>query len=253
VENTKPDRRKNSMGTYGLSCTALIGVGLQLFILAGAWGYEVVEVTDGGTISGEVKFAGEPPVPAKVEVTKDQEVCGKTEKIDESLVVGPNKGIKDVVVSIRNIQKGKKLPDQGAVLDQRDCRYAPHVVLTPAGVEMSILNSDGILHNIHSYSTKNPPFNKAQPKFRKEIKEKFAEPEVVKLTCDAHGWMSGWVIVMDHPYYAVTGDDGTFALSDVPPGEYELQFWHETLGEMVQKVVVEPKKEAKVTVEMARK
>lgn len=231
----------------------VVGVGLQLCTLAGAWGYEVVAVADGGTISGEVKFAGDPPTPAKVEVTKDQEVCGKTEKIDESLVVSANKGIKNVVVSISGMQKGKKLPDQGAVLDQKDCRYAPHVVLTPAGAEMSILNSDGILHNIHSYSTKNPPFNKAQPKFRKEIKEKFAEPENVKLTCDAHGWMSGWVVVMDHPYYTVTNDDGTFTLSEVPPGEYELKFWHETLGEMVRKVAVKPKEETKVVVEMAKK
>lgn len=240
-------------GIFSLVTGVVAGVGLQLLTLAGTWGYEAVEVTDGGTISGEVKFAGDPPTPAKVEVTKDQEVCGKTEKVDESLLVGPNKGIQNVVVSISDIQKGKKMPDQGATLDQKDCRYAPHVVLTPAGTEMSILNSDGILHNIHSYSTKNPAFNKAQPKFRKEIKEKFAEPENVKLTCDAHGWMSGWVVVMDHPYYAVTKDDGTFTMTDVPPGDYELKFWHETLGETTQKVSVKPKEESKVSVEMAKK
>lgn len=231
---------------------AVAGVGLQVLAVAGGGAYEVVDVSNGGTITGEVKFAGDPPTPAKLEVTKDQEVCGKTEKVDESLLVGPDKGIKNVVVSLQGIQRGKPLPTQGAVLDQKECRYTPHVVLTPARVEMSILNSDGILHNIHSYSTKNPPFNKAQPKFRKEIKETFVEPETVKLTCDAHGWMSGWVVVMDHPYYTITDDNGAFTLTDVPAGDYELKLWHETLGEVVQKVSVKEREVTKVAVEMAK-
>jgi len=145
------------------------------------------------------------------------------------------------------------MPDAGATLDQKDCRYAPHVVISPAGTELNIVNSDGILHNIHTYSTKNPAFNKAQPKFKKEMKENFAQPETVKLTCDAHGWMSGWLIVMDNPYYVVTDENGAFKITDVPPGDYELKFWHETLGEATQKVSVKPKEEAKVSLEMAKK
>jgi len=218
-----------------------------------AWGYEVIDVKDGGTISGEVKFVGTPPLPEKIAVTKDQEVCGKTEKVNEALLVGPNKGIQNVVVSLSNIQKGKKLPETGATLDQKDCRYAPHVVVSPAGAELAILNSDGILHNIHTYSTKNPPFNRAQPKFKKEMKEKFAQPEVVKLTCDAHGWMNGWLVVEDNPYYVLTDANGAFKITDVPPGDYEVKFWHETLGETTQKVSVKPKEETKVSAEMAKK
>lgn len=230
-----------------------IGVGLQAVLLSGVWAYEATDVKDGGTVSGEVKFSGNPPTPEKIATTKDQEVCGKTEKVNESLLVGANKGIQNVVVSITNIQKGKKMPEAGATLDQKDCRYAPHVVLSPAGAELSIVNSDGILHNIHTYSTKNPAFNKAQPKFKKEMKESFAQPETVKLTCDAHGWMAGWLIVQDNPYYAVTDANGAFKITDVPPGDYELKFWHETLGETTQKVSVKAKEEAKVAVEMAKK
>ncbi|MBI3796758.1 MAG: hypothetical protein HY268_07300, partial [Deltaproteobacteria bacterium] len=150
-----------------------VGVGLQTAVLAssGAWAYEGIEVKDGGTISGEVKFSGTPAAPEKIAATKDQDVCGKTEKVNESLLVGPNKGLQNVVVSISNIQKGKKMPEAGATLDQKDCRYAPHVVLSPAGTDLNIVNSDGILHNIQTYSTKNPYFNKAQPKFKKEMKE----------------------------------------------------------------------------------
>jgi plastocyanin len=231
----------------------IAGISVYVFVLSGAWAYEVIDVKDGGTISGEVKFAGTPPTPEKVPVTKDQEVCGKTEKIDESLIVGENKGIQNVVVSIVDIQKGKKMSETGATLDQKDCRYAPHVVLTPAGADLTILNSDGILHNIHSYSTKNPPFNKAQPKFKKEMKEKFSEPEMVRLACDAHAWMSGWVVVKDHPYYTVTDANGAFKLTEVPPGDYELRFWHETLGESTQKVSVKANEETKVAIEMAQK
>src|SRR5439155_20280731 len=159
----------------------VLGVSFQALLLSGAWGYEAIDVKDGGTVSGEVKFAGNPPTPEKIAVTKDQDVCGKTEKVNESLLVGPNEGIQNVVVSLTNVQKGKKMPEAGATLDQKDCRYAPHVVLTPVGTEMAILNSDGILHNIHTYSTKNPPFNKAQPKFKpKMTTEAFTQPEVVK-------------------------------------------------------------------------
>src|SRR6266540_2006751 len=193
----------------------LIGVSIQVLLVSVAWGYEVIDVKDGGTISGEVKFVGTPPLSEKIAVTKDQEVCGKTEKVNEALLVGPNKGIQNVVVSLSNIQKGKKLPETGATLDQKDCRYAPHVVVSPAGAELAILNSDGILHNIHTYSTKNPPFNRAQPKFKKEMKEKFAQPEVVKLTCDAHGWMNGWLVVEDNPYYVLTDANGAFKITDV--------------------------------------
>jgi len=232
---------------------AAIGIALQTTLASAVGAYEAVEVKEGGSISGEVKFSGTPPTPEKIAATKDQEVCAKTEKVNESLLVGANKGIQNVVVSISNIQKGKKLPDAGATLDQKDCRYTPHVLLSPAGKEVSILNSDGILHNIHTYSTKNPAFNKAQPKFRKEMKEKFDQPETVKLTCDAHGWMSGWLIVQDHPYYAITDANGAFKITDIPSGDYELKFWHETLGETTQKVSVKANEESKASAEMAKK
>lgn len=231
----------------------LAATGLSVLVATMTWAYEAVEVTDGGIISGEVKFSGDLPKPEKIATTKDQEVCGKTEKVNETLLVGGNKGIENVVVSIVNIQKGKKMPETSVTLDQKDCRYAPHVVLSPVGVDLSIVNSDGILHNIHTYSTKNPSFNKAQPKFKKEMKEKFAEPETVKLTCDAHGWMNGWLIVHEHPYYALTDASGAFKIADVPPGDYELKFWHEVLGEKTVKITVKAKEESKVSAEMAKK
>jgi plastocyanin len=215
--------------------------------------YEAGAVSNGGSISGAVKYKGTAPAPTKLEVNKDKEVCGQSEKVAQDLVVGSDGGIKWAVVSIKDITKGKAFEDKKATLDQKGCEYLPHVMLSPAGKEIEILNSDGILHNIHTYSTKNPPVNRAQPKFKKSIAETFKEPEAVKLGCDVHGWMHGWLIVQDHPYYAITDDKGSFKLTDVPAGDYEIKVWQEKLGESTQKVSVKPGADSTVTFELAGK
>jgi plastocyanin len=215
-------------------------------------GYEVISVADGGTIRGQVKLKGEAPTPEKVEITKDEDTCGKTEKINESLLVGSDNGLQNVVVSIENIQRGKRQQRvrEGALLDQKDCRYVPHVVLVPVGVSLTLKNSDGILHNVHSHSVENPPFNKPQPKFKKTMQATFTKPETIKITCDAHAWMSGWIVVHEHPYYTVTDESGRFVLTNVPSGEYTLRVWHEALGEGRHSVSVAPKAEARVQLEL---
>jgi plastocyanin len=217
--------------------------------------YEAVDVTNGGSVSGEVKYQGEPPAPAKIAVTKDNQVCGN-EKTSPDLVVGADKGIANVVVRITDIQKGKQLavPSTNPVFDQKGCEYTPHVLAFPAGSTIDILNSDGILHNVHTTSTANPSFNQAQPKFKKKIEAKIEKPEMpIKVQCDAHGWMHAWWISEDHPYYAVTDAKGAFKIGDVPPGDYTLEFWHETLGKQTQKVTVKPNADTKVSVEMTKK
>ena len=226
-------------------------VGASLSLASVALGYDAGAVSNGGSISGTITFAGAAPEIKPVEVTKDTKVCAQTQKYDESLVVGENKGIKNAVVSISNISNGKDF-GEAMVLDQKECVYTPHIVLTPAGSELEILNNDGILHNIHTYSEANPAFNQAQPKFKKKLKKKFDQPEVVRVECDAHGWMKGWIVVMDHPYYAVTDGEGKFSLSDVPAGEYEVKIWHETLGETMQKVTVEAGGDASLAVELSQ-
>lgn len=218
-----------------------------------ALAYEGGAVADGGTVSGTVKFNGTAPAPKKLDITKDQEVCGATPHMDESLVVGSSGGVKNAVIAITNITKGKPMPTEGATLDQKGCQYQPRVLLVPANAPVKILNDDGILHNIHTFSKKNPPVNRAQPKFKKEIEEKWAQPENVELRCDVHAWMNGWLVVQDNPYYVITDDSGAFKLTDVPPGEYEIKVWHEKLGEQTQKVTVPAKGEAKADFSLAAK
>jgi hypothetical protein len=210
------------------------------------------QAQDAGSLSGRITFAGAPPPKKKVDVTKDKEVCGKSEIYDESLVVGPDKGLKNAVITVVGA-KGGKFASQKAELDQKGCQYTPHVVVVPTTGELDILNSDGILHNIHTQSTANPSINVAQPKFKKVLTQKFTKPEIIKAACDAHGWMSGWIVVTDHPFVAVTDDKGNFAIKDVPPGKYTVEIWHETLGKQVKEVTIKAKEDAKLTLELAKK
>lgn len=220
-----------------IGCQAFLFLGLLLVVTPG-FGYEEITVKDGGTIEGQVRLSGVAPTPGKVEITKDEATCGKTEKMEEKLLVGTDQGVRNVVVAIENIRRGKRQPREGGILDQKDCRYDPHVVLVPEGVSLTMKNSDGILHNVHSHSVANPAFNKPQPKFKKTLKETLDKAEILQITCDAHTWMSGWVVVHEHPYYVVTDEGGRFSLADVPAGEYTVRIWHEVLGEKRYPVVV---------------
>jgi plastocyanin len=222
-------------------------VALPLSVLA----YEGGAVKDGGTISGAVKLKGTAPAPKKLDVNKDKEVCGKTPKVDQSLVAN-NGNLANAVVYLTDIKKGKKA-EAKVVLDQKNCEYHPHVLAFQAGTTVEILNPDGILHNVHSYSKANTPFNMAQPKFKKSMTVKIEKPEAINVKCDVHGWMTGWLFAADNPYVIVTDNNGSFKLTDVPAGTYNLEVWHETLGKTSQKVTVKAKEEAKVNLEMAKK
>jgi plastocyanin len=193
-----------------------------------------------GEIVGKVKYAGTAPAPKKLAVTKDQAVCGKVEHVEESLLVAPDKGVKNVVVHLTDPKDGKKMavPPKNPAIDQSGCRFLPRVQIVPAGGSLDIINSDGILHNIHTWSKENAAFNKAQPKFKKVMTEKFEKPEIFRISCDVHSWMTGWLVVAGHPYYALTDDGGSFRIADVPPGTYTLEYWHEKLGPQTRQVTV---------------
>jgi hypothetical protein len=130
-------------------------------------------------------------------------------------------------------------------VDQHGCKFVPHVSATTPG-EVELKNSDDILHNIHTYSTANPSINKAQPKFKKVMAEKFEKPEIIKLTCDVHSWMLGWVAVMPNPFFGVTDANGVAKVENVPPGKYKVEVWHETLGKQTKDVEVKAGQTTKV-------
>jgi plastocyanin len=214
--------------------------------------YKGGDVKDGGSISGTVKFKGTAPAPKKLDVGKDKEVCDKSPKMDPTLIVN-NGNLANAVVKITDIKSGKKVDAKKVTLDQKGCEYHPHVLAFPAGTAVEILNPDGILHNVHSYSKVNSPFNQAQPKFKKTLEVKIDKPEAVEVKCDVHGWMHGWLVATENPYFAVTDNSGNFKLTDVPAGSYTVEVWHEKLGKSTQKVTVKGKEDAKVSFELAGK
>lgn len=203
-----------------------------------------------GTITGRVVFTGTYAA-GKTVISKDREACGDT-KLDPSLVVAKEGQLKNAVIQISDLKQGKSPPKE-AELDQAKCEYVPHVIVVPTGGTVKIKNSDGILHNVHSVSEKNTPFNRAQPKFMKEIKETFSKPEIVQLRCDVHGWMSGWIVVTENPFFDVTQSDGTFKFDSVPVGKYTLEVWHEILGKATQPVEVKLGEVTNVTFEFQMK
>jgi hypothetical protein len=201
----------------------------------------------GGSISGEVKFAGAAPAPKVVKVNKDNEVCGQEKKISE-VAVGAGGGLGETLVSVSDA-KGAK-PSKPAVLDQKGCEFHPDMLVMSPG-EIKILNSDGVLHNIHTFSTANPPINKAQPKFKKEMTEKLDKPELVKVQCDAHSWMHGWIYVTENPT-AVTDANGAFKLENVPPGKHKVEVIHPVLGKQTKEVEVKAGQDTKVAFELKK-
>ncbi len=220
-----------------LALAAVLGGGL-LFGNA-AYPYEAVPVTNGATITGIVQFDGVAPPPARLEISKDKEVCGARPLFDQSLVVGRGGAISNAVVTIEDIGRGEPIKPESAVLfDQKGCQYEPHVIVFPAGSTVKVINSDGILHSIHTESSINPVVDMAQPGFKKTINVTITKAETIKVTCDAHNWMEGWWYAVGNPYYAVTDAAGHFTIANVPPGTYTLQVWQEKLGTLTRKVTV---------------
>jgi hypothetical protein len=224
--------------TTGTVLTLVAGAAMWLAATAGAQG--------GGTIEADVKYNGAPVV-EKLKVNKDTEKCG-TEAVVEKVVVGGNKGLANAVVSVPG---AKGATAAKAVLDQHGCKFVPHVLVMQPG-ELEVKNSDDILHNLHTYSTANPSINKAQPKFKKTMMEKLEKPEIVKVTCDVHSWMLGWVAVVPGPA-GVTDKDGMVKIENVPAGKQKVEVWHETLGKMEKEVDVKAGAVTKVNFEMKGK
>lgn len=223
-------KRIGTLGIVALVCASLAAV-----------------PTLAGNIVGKVTYAGTAPAPKPIPITKDKEVCSREPHVDESLVVAADKGLANVVVYIKDAPNAPKMavPAKAPELDQKSCKFHPHIQIIPAGGTLEVLNNDGILHNIHTYPKNNPPVNQAQPKFKTKMPIKFEKPDTVRLSCDVHTWMNGWLIVAPNAWYTVSGPDGTFKIENVAPGTYTVSFWQETLGTQTAQVTVAASGDAK--------
>ncbi|HXV27875.1 MAG TPA: cytochrome c oxidase subunit II transmembrane domain-containing protein, partial [bacterium] len=194
------------------------------------------------TITGKVSIAGTVPENPKINMDADP-VCKSLHSGDvrtEKVIVNPNQTLRNVFVYIKDGVTGtSETPKAAALLDQKGCMYEPHVLGMQTGQPLSIVNSDATLHNVHALGQKNPEFNLGMPLKGMKLEKTFFNPEVMmKFKCDVHPWMSAYVGVLPHSFFAVTQEDGTFDITGLPAGEYTLEAWHETYGVQSQKIKI---------------
>lgn len=233
-----------------LSIALTIAIAASLPLSAQAAKYKVVAVDNGGTIAGKVKFAGKDLDPKIFKITKDNEVCGTGDRQIDYVRV--NKGhLMDVVVYLEKVKQGKDFDAaiSQAVVDQKGCEFKPFLQVMKNKTKVDAINQDPVLHNIHTYAlmrgdAKGPKktlFNVSQPDqntIAKSVKMPGKSP-AMKVECDAHDFMHGFIFVARNPYYAVVGEDGSFKIDDVPPGKYTIKAWHGMLKNQKAKVTVD--------------
>lgn len=206
-----------------------------------------------GTIAGEVKFVGPVRSSKPIQVSKDQDYCGSTLP-DHSLLVGSGGELKNVVVYLDVPGIRPKPSNKANVLDTDGCSFVPRVSVMALGEKLIVRNNDPKLHIVHSYLDKQTVFNIAVPfpGHQMEITHKIKKAGMLQVNCDTHAWMRGYVHVFDHPFFAVTDDKGSFAVSNVPAGVYVLKAWHEKTGLQSTEVTVPEAGEVRINVEVGR-
>jgi plastocyanin len=208
------------------------------------------------SIKGVVMLEGAAPEMPEINMQGTPE-CAKQHAdpvYDESIVAGEKGELKNVVLSITAglPQESFEAPAAPAVLDQKGCQYAPHVLPVMVGQRIVVKNSDAFLHNVNGKPNENVPFNIAQPNIAETPIEPLKTPEAFRVKCDVHPWMSAYIVGVENPFFGISGEDGTFAISGkLPAGEYTLRAWHERLGTQEIPVKVEAGKPAEVQVKFA--
>ena len=179
-----------------------------------------------GVIKGKITYSSEIKLPKMEKTGKYKKACGG--EVPNEKILVDDKGLINAVVSL----EGKKLGGKPGeyVLDQKNCRYEPHVIAMMKNSELKIRSSDPINHNLHTYSFDNDPVNVMFLPNQDDAELELEEPEIVKVECDLHGWMNAWIVVTDNAYFDISEKQGSFEIPNVPPGKYKLNAWHEVLG-----------------------
>jgi len=215
--------------------------------------YEAASVTDGGSIKGKVVWNGIVPPKRKVVPTKDREVCGSGVREVDQILIGADKSVQEAIVYLKAVEKGKAWPKLAKTpeIDNVKCDFQPHVMVMPVG-DIVVVNTDPVLHNTKSFIDRVPIFNLALPNQGQRITRPIKKSGIMRVECDAHGWMLGWVYVADNPYYAITPKDGAFTITDIPPGTYTLVAWQEFTGPTETPITIKAKEAATITVELKK-
>jgi plastocyanin len=209
----------------------------------GAAVFVAAQAAQAGTISGSAVYDGKVPALKPLSVAAEP-MCAKKHPTvpNEALVLGTGNAMANVMVRVvSGLPAGKTYPapTTPVTMDQVGCQYKPHVMGIMIGQPFKVLNSDGVLHNVHALSKANPTFNMAMPPTRKEASQTFSKEEgMFVIKCDVHPWMQSYLGVFSHPFFAVTGPDGKFTIPNLPAGTYEIEAWHERLGTQKSKLTV---------------
>lgn len=193
------------------------------------------------SIIGKVLYTGKPISTAPIKMNAEcQALHPNAPAKDESFVLNPNGTLRYAFVYVKEgVQGNYPPPSEPAVVDQHNCMYTPHVIGVQAGQPVDFKNSDDLLHNVHAVTKNNEAFNFAQVTKGAVDRRVFKNPEImVQMKCDVHPWMSSYIGVVAHPFFAVTGEDGSFQIRNLPAGTYTLEVWHEKLGTQTQQVTI---------------
>ena len=190
-----------------------------------------VDPAEAATISGMVMFEGTPMAGTPIDMSEEPTCAEKNPNATTQEAVVADGHLANVFVYVKAGLSGEFPASTAMVLlDQNGCQYIPHVVGIQAGQDLTIRNSDGLLHNINTQSTANRSFNISQPRSMESTKSFQTQEIMIPVKCDVHGWMASYIGVVDHPYFAVTSADGTFSIPNLPPGDYTVEAWHEVYG-----------------------
>lgn len=207
--------------------------------------YFNVDPAHAGAVRGSARFAGQRPAPQRISMDAE-EACEKLHPspvFDERVRVAMSGGLANVFVYVKAGLEGKTFApaEEAVVLEQRGCRFVPRVVALRVGQTLAVRNSDPVSHNIHPMPKNNRDWNQQQAPGAPDLRRRFGYPEVmIPVKCNVHAWMRSYVAVLEHPFFAITNDQGEFALPPLPPGHYTVAAWHEAFGEVEQRITVRP-------------
>ena len=200
------------------------------------------------TLTGHVRYLGTPPELKAIDTSKCHP--GATPVLEETIVVGSNKGLRDVIVYIKDAPASNGSNQATLELDQSNCVFSPHVLAIQVDQKLTVKNSDPTFHNSHWVTERNGDKNVGLTQSKSETVS-FSQNEFIRVRCDVHAWMEAWIGVMNSPFFATTAKDGSFTIEKLPPGNYTIATWHPILGEREEAVVVMDTDTPQVVIEYA--